>query len=258
MEINRQTKLIGILGGVGPMAGVLLQNKIIKYTNVSTDQQHLSTIHLCCPSLINDRSEWLKSQSGDNPGDSMFELAKIMSMNALILKMGVVIGVPCNTFHVSKIFDVFVMKINEWNTKHNYSSDSHGYIKIINMIDLTINYISKYSSVGMLCTSGTKHEKIYDNDTTKIIYLDDDKQKCIQDMIYNTTDGIKKTSEKCEIKTKTTTKYIESLVKNNKVDAIILGCSELPITITSSMLYDVEIINPVDILAKTLIFESYL
>jgi len=61
-------KVIIIGGGVGPLAGVELHNKIIEYTLTDgTDQSHLKVYHLSCPSFIPDRTEFLLGNINTNP-----------------------------------------------------------------------------------------------------------------------------------------------------------------------------------------------
>lgn len=258
-----QTKLIGILGGVGPMSGVNLQTKIINLTNpVPNDQSHLSIIHYCCPSYVPDRTDWINNKK-NNPSNGMFELVKSMSMAALSLNKSIVVGIPCNTFHADSIFDSFMMKVNSWNKQHNYLDGYPGHIKILNMIELTLYYIKfelKLTKIGLLCTNGSKKSLIYDNIAhsldLEVIHVNHTRQLAVHDSIYNPIDGLKTLSKSCERVVDCLTDQIKYLVEN-KAQVIILGCTELSIAITQSQLFGVDIIEPMNILAQNLIDESF-
>ena len=56
-----QEPVIIIGGGVGPMAGVALHEKIIEHTLTDgTDQSHLAVHHYSCSSVISDRTAFLQ------------------------------------------------------------------------------------------------------------------------------------------------------------------------------------------------------
>ncbi|MCE7996916.1 MAG: hypothetical protein HEP71_33450 [Roseivirga sp.] len=53
-----QHKLIGIVGGMGPQAGVALHEAIIRRTPVEKDQDHLSVVLMTYPGEITARIFW--------------------------------------------------------------------------------------------------------------------------------------------------------------------------------------------------------
>ena len=60
------TNLIGILGGVGPLAGVLLHEKIVKGTKAKSDQDHFDIVHMCLPQYVSDRTDYLLAVADDS------------------------------------------------------------------------------------------------------------------------------------------------------------------------------------------------
>jgi aspartate racemase len=263
---REQVKLIGILGGVGPMAGVHVQQKIIKATQkANTDQQHLSTLHFCCPSYIGDRTRWLLSsdKSAPNPGDGMFEVARTMSIAANAMGMSAVVGVPCNTFHSDAIFAQFLHRIDEWNCQHGYSEHSPGHLKVLHMIELTLKHIKAEGStkVGLLATSGTRETFLYESIAevmggVEIVHVAQDQQESVQDSIYNTTDGIKAISRGCDRVVESLTHHVHTLVEEQGAQAVILGCTELPLALPQKSLAGVRLIDPMDVLAEALVAEA--
>ena len=61
---------IGIIGGVGPAAGVDLFNRILSHTSAEKDQEHLNVLLTSCPSLIPDRTAYLIENGSDPVKDS--------------------------------------------------------------------------------------------------------------------------------------------------------------------------------------------
>ena len=77
-------KIIIIGGGVGPLAGVDLHNKIINNTITNgTNQGHLEVHHLSCSNDITDRTEFLLRNSIENPAEGMFRLINKLNLNEL-------------------------------------------------------------------------------------------------------------------------------------------------------------------------------
>ena len=84
--------VIGIIGGMGPLATCDLMNKIIRFTDAKTDQQH---IRICvdCNTNIPDRTEAILHH-GKNPVPELVKSAlRLEEMGAQLLVMS------CNTAH---------------------------------------------------------------------------------------------------------------------------------------------------------------
>ena len=84
--------VIGIIGGMGPLATCDLMQKIIEYTDADTDQEH---VRICvdCNTNIPDRTAAIL-QGGKNPVPELVKSAKrLEAMGAQVLVMS------CNTAH---------------------------------------------------------------------------------------------------------------------------------------------------------------
>lgn len=238
--LKRRKKILTILGGMGPMAGLELHKKILFNTSVKKDQDHFNIQHLSFPSLIQDRTQYLLSSKGKiNPGLQAANLINKFSRNSTI------VGVPCNTFHCPKIFEVF---------QHNLNQN----IKVINMIEVTVNYLieKNYSQVGLLCTNGTRQNNLYknllNNNGIKLNMISEEKQDQINDIIYNPEYGLKSLSyANAEVIYKMQQLFDELISMG--AEGIILDCTELPLAISKNYYKSKELINPVDILARTMI-----
>ena len=97
----RGTPLIGIIGGVGPFAGLDLQRKILEQTVAAADQEHLPVISVSWPGPIADRTEYLLGRVPENPAYAILEQLRLLAAAG-----ATVAGIPCNTAHAPAIFDV--------------------------------------------------------------------------------------------------------------------------------------------------------
>jgi len=83
----------GVLGGMGPEAGVLLQQLIIRETPAATDQDHIEVVAYTNPH-VPDRTESLKNDGGAS------YLAAVIDSLKLLEGVGVdVLVIACNTAH---------------------------------------------------------------------------------------------------------------------------------------------------------------
>lgn len=113
-------KAIGIVGGVGPMAGIDLAKKVFAHTKANKDQEHIDLYLTSCPALIPDRTDYLL-EGGDDPAPGMqLCFDKLASIGATA------IGVSCNTAHSDRI-------LSRVNVPKN--------VVFVNMIDSTCRYI---------------------------------------------------------------------------------------------------------------------
>ncbi len=84
---------LGVLGGMGPLAGAAFVNRLVQLTPASRDQEHLPVILRNDP-RIPDRSN-AKMQNGGDPFPAMKTGVEALE------KMGVsCIAIPCNTAHL--------------------------------------------------------------------------------------------------------------------------------------------------------------
>lgn len=237
--------MIGIIGGVGPYAGLDLNKKIFENTDAKTDQQHLDVLLFSLSKLIADRTEYLQhKEQFENPAIAMAQIAEqLKNAGATVL------GVPCNTAHSPLIFDPFEKMVKE----------KHPQIKIIHMISETFKQLSllhlKEKKIGLLATLGTYESGIY-QDIAKQYHFEilepseNDKQK-IHEAIYSKQYGIKSVSPVTKKAQQIMISQSNQLIKQGAA-AIILGCTEIPLALDSVSL-SVPKIDPTNILARALI-----
>lgn len=200
-------KILGIIGGMGPLATVDLFEKIVLLTDAKTDQEHLQIL-IDNNTRIPDRTNYILHNTGEDPAVELIESAlKLQSIGADYLVM------PCNTAH--NFYDEIVEAID---------------IPFLNMIEETGKYIlekyPKVKDIGLLSTEGTIKAKVYD-DIFKgyglnIIKPSEKNQKHITDLIYNIKQGVSHNN---------LDGFYEATeeIKSQGVDLFILGCTELSV-----------------------------
>ncbi|OGZ69798.1 MAG: hypothetical protein A3D44_02975 [Candidatus Staskawiczbacteria bacterium RIFCSPHIGHO2_02_FULL_42_22] len=214
---------IGIVGGMGPMAGVALQQLIIENTPAPRDQDHIEVVCFTNP-RIPDRTKSLKEDRGEKFTKAIVDSIQILQ------KTGVnCILMPCNTAHVR--FDQIQKAVP---------------IPIINIIDATFRELRGLNAltVGLLATNGTINSKIFDNSkNVKIITPTSQEQKKVTKIIYQIKSG--------KYDNKQIASSIDSLIEKltaRGAEAIILGCTEL--SLYFPLLKSNRVVDPLTLLAK--------
>ena len=239
-----KNKTIGVVGGVGPYAGLDLLRKIFDQTRARRDQDHLPVTLLSLPSKIGDRTEFLLGQTSVNPGLAIAEI-----IGALHEQGASVVGIPCNTAHAPAIFDVILARIPKDVT-------------LVHMIDETIEHIKMrfpaVTRVGVVSTTGTWRSKVYPEALSRrgLVGLQvspEIQENLVQPAIYDTHYGIKARSNPVTKDAKTNLcRGIEFLLDRG-AEAIILGCTEIPLALTEAEHEGVPLVDPTGVLARALI-----
>lgn len=138
-------KPIGILGGMGPEASLLMAQYIFESQVVECDQEHIPFI-LYSENRIPDRSLFLTGKSSEDPFPMMQKIVtKLSAISSAIL-------ITCNTAHF-------------WYDKLQKINST---VPIFHMIDSTAKVIqSETDKVLIISTEGTKEQKIYDESFEK-------------------------------------------------------------------------------------------
>ena len=250
MEKSRQIDnlpIIGVIGGVGPYAGLDFVRKIFSNTLAKRDQDHLNCVLVSCPSIIPDRTAFLLEDKGEelNPAFGMFESARRLYLAGARLA-----AVACNTAHADRIFSPFLAMVKEALPE----------LEIINMLETCALYVKESLSVkrlGLLATMGTYQSGVYreyfkEEDGFSLLEPDSAGQRNIHDAIYNEDFGIKAHSDGIEPRAKELITGEIQRLANRGAEAVILGCTELPLAVQSQD-SPVPLIDPGLITARRLI-----
>ncbi len=232
--------IIGIIGGMGPMATLDLFQKILINTKAKCDQEHIHVI-IDNNTEIPDRSAYILYQ-GKNPEPEIFNSAcRLIDAGANILIM------PCNTAHY--FYNSIKSKLNQ-KYKNNYI--------FLNMIEETAKAIKLegWKKAYLLATKGTFESKIYDyflmEYDIELLTPSPANRNIIMKAIYNYKEGVSNYY-------KEGMQNIINDAKDQGASKIILGCTELPLIFKElDLLYDT--IDPAEILAKSareLVYQAY-
>lgn len=239
--------MIGIIGGVGPLAGLDIVTKIIEETVATTDQEHLPVLLSSQPHRIADRTAYLLGQESENPAYAIAEIIQELEKTG-----ATVVAIPCNTAHAPRIFDVIKEELAQAGSR----------VKLLHLVEETASFIQQNFGgidVGVLSTTGTKNTSLYKNilsqNGLETVEPDDTLQEKIHASIYDKTYGIKSVSS--PVSNRARQEIIASIMELKKMGAkaIVLGCTELPLAIPEKENSGLPVIDPNRILARALIRE---
>lgn len=266
-----QLKMIGICGGVGPAAGILLHQLLLTHTaNNGTDQGHLHVCHFSCSADVADRTTFLKAivqgRAADNncsgktvPENPAIGMAQTMAMvqaSAQTSKRWIVAGIPCITFHVPAIWDEFQRLIHE----HQLTGQVH----CLHMLNETVRHLQDRTPdarmVGLMSTSGTRASRVFQEllepQGYTVVQVPDELQEELQETIMNPLWGIKSTAPRINSQCVANFhRYAQWLIKQG-AEALILGCTEIPFAFAGAHEFEgAVLIDPLVALARALIRE---
>lgn len=238
--------MIGIVGGVGPFAGLDLLGKILGQTVAQTDQDHLTVVSLSQPSTIPDRTAFLLSETNLNPAQPI--LAQLHQLEQL---GAAVAGIPCNTAHAPPIMDVIEQRL----------AASTGRLRLLHMINEVAQMLQRrypsVKTVGVLSTIGTTFARVYPLTLEplgyEVIDPDDSLLKgAVHPAIYDTQYGIKACGYATEKAREDILLAVDHLGERG-AQAIILGCTELPLALSGKEIDGLPLIDSTMVLARALI-----
>ena len=245
-----RTKIIGIVGGMGPMAGGHLFDTIIKNTRARVDQDHLSVILASLPRDIADRTLFLQGKTSINPA---YEIARVICK---LEQMGAeVVGMACNTAYAPEILEVI---------KDQLLLLGAG-VHLLDMPKETCLHItnrnSSYKKIGLLSTNGTYEFGSYQHKLTSFGFTVIPPEKEFQNevihrIVYDPRFGVKSNAGR---PTEQAFRLYMSALKHFEAkgaDAVILGCTEFSLFDCYKKKSLLKIFDSSLILAQALIREA--
>jgi len=196
-------KVLGVIGGMGPIATSFFMELVIKMTQAETDQDHLDMIIYNIPS-IPDRTSYILDHTKENP------LPVIVSIARKLEEQGVeFLAMPCCTAHF------FQTELEEALHK-----------PFVNIIRATVHYLKErgITRVGVMATDGTIRSGLFRQELEEngMEYLcpSPERQKDVMHIIYNNV----KANKPADMKR---FHAVGEELKARGAQAIILGCTEL-------------------------------
>jgi aspartate racemase len=208
-----EKEIIGIIGGLGPASTVTYYNDIIeKYRQLNGEEEYPV---LVIKSLnMSQVLKYIKLEKYDLLINLLLENIKQLK-NA-----GVTIGaIASNTPHV--VFD----KLEEKSS-----------IPLISIVKSTVN-VAKSKNYKKVLLTGTIftmnndfYQKEFEKENMECIVPNDEDKEVIQNIIFpNLENGNIILEDKLKFKD-----IVEKIIQEENVDAVILGCTELPLLIKSN------------------------
>ncbi len=199
----KDRKLLGVLGGLGPMSSVYFYEMLTSHTYAECDQQHINIL-ISSRADTPDRTDFIIGRSKNNPLDSMKkEVDKLAAAGAEL------IAIPCNTAHY------FYRGIAE-----------NSEVPILNIIDETVSFCKHLGlcKVGVLATEGTvlsgAYREVLEREGIEYMSCSDEDQQKISDIIYRDVKQGKEPDLDVFLE-------VADHLTAHGCERIILGCTEL-------------------------------
>ncbi|NET44784.1 aspartate/glutamate racemase family protein [Okeania sp. SIO2B3] len=235
----RQQAMPGILGGLGPLAHIEFERRLIALNaerGATSDSDHPVSI------LINatDVPDRTQSLLGNAPSctPSLVKYGKILQMagaNFLVI--------TCNTAH--GFYEAVQSQLD---------------IPWIHMMNITAQYIKSHyphsRRVGILSTTGTLQAQLYHNSLSALGLtaiappLNSPLQRDIMHAIYNPVWGIKATGVEIFPPAISILENAITWLKEQGAELVIAGCTEISVVLQQLRLHSLINIDPLDILAN--------
>lgn len=218
---------LGVIGGLGPAATARFLMRIVDFTDVSRDQDHLDVTILNRPQTP-DRTAYILGEPGaENFVPPMHESAVTLE------EMGcTVLSIPCNTAHAG------LAEIAEGLHEARF----------VSMLAETSRAFRELGckKVGVLATDGTRASKVYDAalaaEDIEADWPDEPYQRTVMEMIFG--------------QVKAGFPIDEEMMKNaclhmadKGCDGVVLACTELTIADATRAQIPVPVVSALDVLA---------
>lgn len=224
-------KIVGILGGMGPMATADLFYDIIAATDARSDADH---VH-----LIIDNDTDVPDRTNAILGEGESPLLHLATMAKKLEYMGAdILAISCNTSHY--YYEQICDAVD---------------IPVINMIEQTAKFIAKkgYKKAFLLATDGTCKMGLYSEQLEKYgvqtVLPSESLQREVMRLIY---DCVKAGDYSLDI-----SPFVRGLDEELEDGCpLILGCTEIPVAFERFALDGYNIVNPSKILARAIVVSA--
>ncbi len=198
-----KSKLLGVLGGLGPMATVYFYELLTALTDAKSDQEHIDMV-ISSRATTPDRTAFILGESDTNPIDAMIEDSK-----KLVAFGAELIAIPCNTAHY--FYDQLAAAVD---------------VPILNIVEESVAHL-KHEGVkrfGLLATDGTvrsgTYQKYCEAHDIVCVTPGPEYQELVTEIIY----GQIKRGKRADM---TMFRKIEQHMRELGCERLILGCTEL-------------------------------
>lgn len=242
---------IGVVGGLGPYAGLDLVKKVFDHTRASCDQEHLPVALISYPGHVPDRSTWLADPAAPNPVPPLAEILRRLDGAGCA-----VAGMPCNTAHNPRIFDA----LNETMEREGRR------LRLLNMIDACAEACREIAPgarrIGVLATNSSIENRLHARSLERVGLEAVRPDWAFQDGVVNPAIfhpewGLKAQSDPPTAEARERLLEGVRYLKARGADAVILGCTELPLAVPEPVFEGVPLVDSTATLARALIAAAF-
>ncbi len=235
--------MIGIVGGIGPLAGADMYKQIVANTIAKADQDHLPVMLASLPGEIVDRMPYLLHGTGENPAIGIAKVIQMLENAGADL-----IAIACNTAHSPPIFERLMQLLEAQASK----------AEIINLIDITIQDIlgklGEGKQVGVLATTGAYKVGLFQNALNaaglRPVLLPFERHEAL---IHKAIFRIKVSGDVVEPEVVAQLNTAIGELKEMGAQSVLLGCTEIGMIEHSLDFRGMAVFNPNTIMARALI-----
>lgn len=199
--------LVGVVGGVGPLATAYFLDRVVRLTAAATDQEHVDLV-VHQRASTPDRTAFLLGRSHDDPGPVMAECARdLVGLGARAVVL------PCNTA------EPFLPQI-----------EAAAGVPVLGIVRATVEAVlarlPDSRLVGVLATDGTLAARTYDSELDRAgrvaLLPDADDQALVMAVIYDQV----KANRPADIGG--LAEVVDRLIARG-AGCVVLGCTELSV-----------------------------
>jgi aspartate racemase len=246
LSTNEQNA-IGVLGGLGPYAGLDLVRTLFDETLATRDQEHLPVALISYPGRIPDRSSWIADpENAFSPVPAMVEVLRRLDLVGCA-----VAGIPCNTAHAPVLLDRLHEALEIEGRK----------LRLLHIVDAIVAMVQERvpgaQVIGVLATTSSIENRLHEIGLEAAgmdaVVPDAVVQADVQAAIFDDRWGLKAKSNPPTAQAREALlRGIEHL-RANGAEAVILGCTELPLAVPEPEYAGLPLINSTRALARSLI-----
>lgn len=223
---------IGVVGGVGPLAGATLVQRIYEGSGACCDQSQPRVLLASYPAEIADRTAYLLGESSVNPAHG---LSKVLG--DLRASGATVAGIACVTAHAQSIYSQLKPSVS--------------LVSLTEEVRMAVAELST-EKLGVLSTLGTYRAGIFQDlfasSSCQPLFPDAATRERVHQAIY----GLKSSRfEQRQALGEVVRQAAEGLIRQG-AEAVLLGCTELPLLLSAESLQGAPLLDPLKILAQAL------
>ena len=240
-----ERRAIGVLGGLGPYAGLDLVRAVFDETDARRDQDHLPVTLVSYPNRIPDRATWIADETAPSPLPAMMAVLRRLDDAGCA-----VAGIPCNTAHAPALYD---------RLADGLAADGRA-LDLLHIVDAIVDRVRELApgaaTVGVLATTSSIENHLHQIGLEAAgigaVVPDEAHQARVQDAIYG-PEGLKAFSAPPRPEARQALLDATDYLVAHGAEAVILGCTELPLAVPEADRDGVPFVNSTRALARALI-----